>query len=96
MVKRLLRITLLPAFFLVRLLLGTAAFIVSISSAVIGLGTSLFALLAIIEFFIGYWQNGIALLVLSLLVSPIGLPAIANWVLDKLSGAFAFIEGLLC
>ena len=96
MLKGLLRITLFPVFFLVRLLLGTLAFIVTLSSAVIGLATSVFVLLAMIEFFIGYWQNGIALLVLSLLVSPIGLPAIANWILNRLGGAVAFLEGLLC
>ena len=96
MLKKLLCIPMLPLLFIVRLLLGTMAFIVTVSSAVIGLGTSLFVILAMIEFLIGYWQNGIALLVLSLLVSPIGLPAIANWILNRLGSAVAFIEGLLC
>lgn len=96
MLKKLLCIPMLPIFFLARLLLGIAAFIVSISSAVIGLGTSFFVLLAMVEFFIGYWQNGIALLALSLLVSPIGIPAMANWLLNRLGNAVAFLEGLLC
>ncbi|MEG2253348.1 MAG: CD1845 family protein [Clostridia bacterium] len=94
MLKKMLRIPLLPVFFLIRLLLGIAAFIVSVSSAVIGLGTSVFVLLAMIEFLIGYWQNGLALLATSLLVSPIGLPALANWIIDRLASACAFIEGL--
>ena len=57
---------------------------------------SLFALLSLVEFFIGYWQNGIAFLVLALLVSPIGLPAIANLLLNRLDHMIGFLEGLLC
>ena len=44
----------------------------------------------------GYWQNGIAFLVLALLVSPIGLPAIANLLLNRLDHMIGFLEGLLC
>jgi len=77
-------------------LLGTLAFISTISSAVIGLGTGLFVIFAMVEFFIGYWQNGIALLALAILVSPIGLPAIANFMLKRIDNAFAFVEGKIC
>ena len=96
MLKAIVRIALMPALMVGRLLLGTLAFITTISSAVIGLGTGLCVLLAMVEFFIGYWQNGIALLALGILVSPIGLPAIASFLLKRLDGAFAFVEGKLC
>ena len=96
MLKAIVRIALMPALMVGRLLLGTLAFITTISSAVIGLGTGLCVLLAMVEFFIGYWQNGIALLALGILVSPIGLPAIASFMLKRLDGAFAFVEGKLC
>ena len=96
MLKAIVRIALMPALIVGRLLLGTLAFITTISSAVIGLGTGLCVLLAMVEFFIGYWQNGIALLALGILVSPIGLPAIASFLLKRLDGAFAFVEGKLC
>ena len=96
MLKAIVRIALMPVLMIGRLLLGTLAFITTISSAVIGLGTGLCVLLAMVEFFIGYWQNGIALLALGILVSPIGLPAIASFMLKRLDGAFAFVEGKLC
>lgn len=96
MLKAMVRITLMPAILVGRLLLGALAFVTTISSAVIGLGTGLCVILAMVEFFIGYWQNGIALLALAILVSPIGLPAIANFMLKRLDSAFAFVEGKLC
>ena len=96
MLKAMIRIILMPILMLGRLMLGMLAFITTISSAVIGLATGLFVILAMVEFFIGYWQNGIALLTLGILVSPIGLPAIANFLLKRLDGVFAFVEGKIC
>ena len=96
MIKAIARITLMPILMIGRLLLGALAFIATISSAIVGLGTGLFIILAMVEFFIGYWQNGIALLTLGVLVSPIGLPAIANFMLKRLDSAFAFVEGKIC
>ena len=95
MFKAVIRITLIPILKIFRLFLGTLAFITTISSAIIGLGTSVFVILSMIEFFIGYWQNGIALLALALFVSPIGLPAIANFLLKRLDSACGFVEGLI-
>ena len=94
--KTLLRIALTPVMLMTRLLLGIAAFITSIASSLIGLLTSVFGILALIQFFIGSWQNGIAFLVLTWLVSPIGLPAIANFMLNRLDRVCSFFEGLLC
>ena len=94
--KRLLRIVLAPFMLMIRLMLGVAAFITSIASTVIGLTVSLFMLLSVIELAIGYWQNGIAFMVIALLVSPIGLPALANFLLDRMDHILGFFEGLLC
>ena len=58
MMKRTLRFALTPFMLIARLMLGLAAFISSIASAVIGLAVGLFAVLSVIEFAIGYWQNG--------------------------------------
>ena len=96
MMKTALRIALAPVMLTIRLMLGLAAFLTSIASSVLGLSVSLFALLAVIEFFIGYWQNGIAFMVLALLASPIGLPAIANFLLNLLDHLIGFLEGLVC
>ena len=50
----------------------------------------------LIEFAIGYWQNGIAFMVLALLASPLGLPAVANFLLNRMDHILGFFEGLLC
>ena len=96
MMKTALRIALAPVMLAIRLTLGLAAFITSIASSVLGLSVSLFGLLSVIEFFIGYWQNGIAFMVLAFLVSPIGLPAIATLLLNLLDYLIGFFEGLVC
>lgn len=93
--KTALRIALFPVMLTVRLMLGITAFITSIASSIIGLTTSIFALLSVVEFAIGYWQNGIAFAVLALLVSPIGLPGIANLILEGVDHVIGFFEGLL-
>ena len=96
MLKPLLRIALKPFMFIARITLGLAAFITSIASTVIGLSVGLFAVLSILEFSIGYWQNGIAFMVLALLTSPIGLPSIANLLINRMDHILGFFEGLLC
>ena len=96
MVKWTLRIILTPFMLMARLTLGLAAFVTSIASSIIGLTVSVFVLLSVTEFLIGYWQNGFAFLVLALLVSPIGLPAIANFLLNRVDHLLGFFEGLLC
>ena len=96
MMKRTLRIVLTPFMLIARLMLGLAAFITSIASAVIGLVVGLFVLLSVIEFSIGYWQNGFAFMALALLASPIGLPMIANFLLNRMDHILGFFEGLLC
>ena len=96
MMKTALRIALTPVMLAIRLMLGLAAFLTSIASSVLGLSVSLFVLLAMIESFIGYWQNGIAFIVLAFLASPIGLPAIAILLLNLLDHLIGFLEGLVC
>ena len=96
MMKRTIRIVLAPFMLITRLMLGIAAFITSIASTIIGLAVTVFLLLSVIEFAIGYWQNGFAFMALALLVSPIGLPAIANFLLNRMDHILGFFEGLLC
>ena len=94
--KRTLRLVLAPCMLITRLMLGIAAFITSIASTIIGLVVTVFLLLSVIEFAIGYWQNGFAFMALALLVSPIGLPTIANFLLNRMDHILGFFEGLLC
>ena len=87
--KTALRIALAPVMLAIRLMLGLSAFLTSIASSVLGLSVSLFGFLAMIEFFIGYWQNGIAFIFLA-------LSAIANLLLNLLDHLIVFLEGLVC
>lgn len=96
MIKRTIRIVLMPFMLMARLALGLAAFITSIASSILSLSITVFALLSIVEFAIGYWQNGIAFMVLALLASPIGLPGIANFLLNRMDHILGFFEGLMC
>lgn len=96
MIKSIIRIILMPFMLLARVLLGLAAFITSIASSILGLAVTVFTLLAVIEYAIGYWQNGIAFTALALLVSPIGLPGIADILLNGIDRLLGFIEGLVC
>lgn len=95
MIKCTLRIVLMPIMLAARLALGVAAFITSIASSILGLTVSVSALLSVIEFAIGYWQNGIAFLVLALLASPIGLPGIADFLLNRMDHILGFFEKLM-
>lgn len=90
--KTLLRILLTPVTLILRLILGLAAFAVSISESLLGLLLGMLVLLACVEFGIGYWQNGIALLVLTWLISPAGLPVVAYFLLDRASDLIALLE----
>ena len=96
MLKHAIRIIMTPFILAARLALGLAAFVTSIASSVIGLTVTVFGVLSVIEFAIGYWQNGVAFMVLALLASPIGLPAIANFLLNRMDHILGFFEGLLC
>lgn len=94
--KRMLRWMLTPFMMMARIMLGLAAFITSIASSVLGFIVGVFILLAVIEFTIGYWQNGFAFLGLALLTSPVGLPAISTFFLNRLDHLLGFFEELLC
>ena len=96
MIKSIIRIILMPFMLLARVLLGLAAFITSIVSSILGLAVTVFTLLAVIEYAIGCWQNGIAFTALALLASPIGLPGIVDILLNGIDRLLGFIEGLVC
>ena len=90
--KTVMRIAFAPMMMLLRLMLASAAFVVSVASSLMGLLVSIFGILAMAQFLIGWWWNGIAFLMLALLVSPIGLPLIANLLLNLLNAALGLAE----
>ena len=50
----------------------------------------------VVRFLLSISRNRKAFMALALLVSPIGLPALANFVLNRMDHILGFFEGLLC
>ena len=69
-------------------LISCSAFIFKLASVLL----SILALAVLITYSI---QNGIILLVFAFLVSPMGLPMLAVWVLGKLQGVNAAMKGFI-
>ena len=59
-------------------------FAMAVSSTVLGIVSAFLGLLAVLTCFALSWQNGLGLLVVAWLVSPLGIPLVAVWALDGL------------
>ena len=59
-------------------------FAMAVSSTVLGIVSALLGLLAVLTCFALSWQNGLGMLVVAWLVSPLGIPLAAVWALDGL------------
>ena len=82
--KVLLRILLGPVVLALKLLNLFLMFVMAVSSTVLGIVSALFGLFAVLACFALSWQNGLGLLVVAWLVSPLGIPLVAAWALDAL------------
>jgi len=60
------------------------AFVLSFAELALKIVSGIGALLGVVTLVTGQTTNGIIILVLAFLLSPVGLPAIAGWLLDKL------------
>ena len=87
--KVLLRILLGPAVLVLKLLVLFLTFVMAVSSTVLGNVSAFLGLLAVQTCFALSWQNGLGMLVVAWLVSPLGIPLAAAWALgglEKLEG----------
>ena len=66
------------------LLVAIVSFLYCVASALCHIGCVVLTLLALVLFIGGQTVGGIVFLVLAFLVSPLGVPAIAEWLVDKL------------
>ena len=82
--KVLLGILLGPAVLALKLLNLFLEFIIAVSSTVLGIVSALLGLLAVRVWFALSWQNGLGMLIMAWLVSPLGIPLAAAWVLGGL------------
>lgn len=73
-----------PVMVALSLLAAMVTFLFCVASAVCELGCIVLTLLSLILFIGGQTVGGIVFLVLAFLVSPFGVPAIADWLMDRL------------
>ena len=81
-----LKILAAPFVLVLMLIVAVLSFLACIAGAVCWLACTVLVLLAACAFFAGLHTGCIAALVLAFLVSPFGLPAIGEWLLDRLYG----------
>lgn len=79
-----LKILFVPIMLLLILFIHFSAFLLTVSSGLLGLAGTIFAILGAIIFFAVNRMNGIIILIFAFLISPFGLPMMAAWLLGKL------------
>lgn len=79
-----LKILAAPVMVVLSLLAAMVTFLFCVASAVCELGCIVLTLLSLILFIGGQTVGGIVFLVLAFLVSPYGIPAIADWLVERL------------
>ena len=82
--KMLLGILLVPVVLALKLLVLFLTFVMAVSSTVLGIVSVFLGLLAMLVWFALSWQNGLGMLIMAWLVSPLGIPLAAAWVLGGL------------
>ena len=82
-----LKILAAPFVVVLTILAAVVSFLFCVAGAVCVVGCVVLTLLAVVLFIGGQTMGGIVFLVLAFLVSPFGVPAIAEWLVDKLHSA---------
>ena len=90
-----LKILFAPVSLMLSLFIWLCAGLISCTSFVFKLASGLLSLLAVAVLITYSVKNGIILLLIAFLVSPMGLPMLAVWLLGKLQGANAAIKNFL-
>ena len=82
-----LKILAAPFVVVLTILAAVVSFLFCVAGAVCVVGCVVLTLLAVVLFIGGQTVGGIVFLVLAFLVSPFGVPAIAEWLVEKLHSA---------
>lgn len=85
LLRWLLRILLAPVWLALRLILFFLTFVLSLSTTLLGVASSLLGLMAVLVMLAGMVRDGLWLLVIAWLVSPLGIPLAAEWLLMRLA-----------
>ena len=81
--RLILKILAAPVILLLTLFVWSCSAILYCSAYVLGLAGSLFGVMALFAFLSGAMQNALMLVVIAFLISPIGLPMVAAWLLAR-------------
>ena len=79
-----LKVLAVPFVVALTLLVAIVSFLYCVAGAVCVVGCVVLTLLALVLFIGGQALGGVVFLVLAFLVSPFGIPAIADWLMDRL------------
>lgn len=93
--KSILKFAAAPITMALSLFIWLCAGLISCSAFIFKLVSVLLSILALAVLITYSIQNGIILLVFAFLVSPMGLPMLAVWVLGKLQGVNAAMKGFI-
>ena len=84
-----LKILLAPFALALRILIMFLAFVVSVSGGLLSIVSVLGFILAVAVFFFSGKAAGAALMFCAYLISPLGIPALAAWIIGGLGGVYA-------
>lgn len=93
--RTIIRIALFPATLLIRLVITLLSFLLAVSSSLLGIGASIFGLIGFLMLFTGDRNAAWQILLFAWLISPLGLPAIAESLLKLCDGIFTRITNAI-
>ena len=90
--KFLLKILFAPVIVILTLIIWTFALILRLSAWVFGIIGTIFGILGLAILLLDSVTNGIIVLVIAFLVSPVGLPMLAAWTIGQMQGFRYFVQ----
>ena len=84
--RLILKILAVPFALIFTVLAFFSAFVLGMSKIIFGIASGLVFIISVVLFITGETAGGIAFLVIAFLVSPYGLPALAEWLSGLLAG----------
>ena len=90
--KFVLKILFAPVIAVLVVLVSALAFILNLSAWVFGIASTILGILGLAVLLLDNAANGVIILVIAFLVSPIGLPMLAAWMLGQIQRFRYFIQ----
>ena len=94
--KFVLKILFAPVIAVLVVLVSVLALILSLSAWVFGIASTILGILGLAVLLLDNAANGVIILVIAFLVSPVGLPMLAAWMLGQIQRFRYFIQDAVC